>query len=129
MPRGVTLSQLRDRDGLRKHFDGLRRELDATDAMTRTDGHARRALVRPGQIVRAGQPVSIAGGVGAPHDPGHMEVGFALTQDGVIPQSLSCDHYTRSGGQMHALMHQLNPYLVGAAPIHDPPRCPPKRRR
>ena len=54
---------------------------------------------------------------------------FALTQDGVIPQSLSCDHYTRSGGQMHALMHQLNPYLVGAAPIHDPPRCPPKRPR
>ena len=89
-------------------------------------GHARRALVRPGQVVRAGQPVSIAGGVGAPHDPGHMEVGFALTQDGVIPQSLSCDHYTRSGGQMHSLMHQLNPYLVGPAPIHDPPRCPPK---
>src|SRR5437588_3373769 len=92
-------------------------------------GQPRRALVRPGQVVRAGQPVSVAGGVGAPHDPGHMEVGFALTQDGVIPQSLSCDHYTRSGGQMHALMHQLSPYLVGAAPIHDPPRCPPKRRR
>src|SRR6266516_5749161 len=29
-------------------------------------GHARRALVQPGQIVRAGQPVSIAGGVSAP---------------------------------------------------------------
>src|SRR2546423_11101821 len=32
-------------------------------------GHARRALVRPGQIVRAGQPGSIAGGGGAPRDP------------------------------------------------------------
>ena len=92
-------------------------------------GHARRALVRPGQTVRPGQPVSIAGGVGAPHDPGHMEVGFALTEDGVIPQTVRCDHYTHSGAEMHALMHQLNPFLVGAAPIHDPPHCPPAKPR
>ena len=92
-------------------------------------GHARRALVRPGQVVRAGQPVSIAGGVGAPGLPGHMEVGFALSEDGVIPQTSRCDHYTPSGGEMHALMHQLNPVLVGPRPIHDPPRCPPKKRK
>jgi murein DD-endopeptidase MepM/ murein hydrolase activator NlpD len=91
-------------------------------------GHARRALVAPGQIVRAGEPVSIAGGVGAPGDPGHMEVGFALTEDGIIPQSASCDHFTRSGAEMHALMHQLNPELVGAAPIRAP-RCPARKRR
>jgi murein DD-endopeptidase MepM/ murein hydrolase activator NlpD len=92
-------------------------------------GHARRALVRPGQIVRPGQPVSIAGGVGAPGNPGHMEVGFALTEDGVIPQTQRCDHYTHSGGEMHALMHQLNPDLVGPGPIHSPLRCPPKKKR
>jgi murein DD-endopeptidase MepM/ murein hydrolase activator NlpD len=92
-------------------------------------GHARRALVRPGQIVRPGQPVSIAGGVGAPGNPGHMEVGFALTEDGVIPQTERCDHYTHSGGEMHALMHQLNPDLVGAGAIHSPLRCPPKKKR
>jgi murein DD-endopeptidase MepM/ murein hydrolase activator NlpD len=91
-------------------------------------GHARRALVRPGQIVHAGQPVSIAGGVGAPGDPGHMEVGFAVTEEGVIQQTVRCDHYTRSGGEMHALMHQLNPDLVGGRPLHDPPRCPRKKR-
>ncbi len=92
-------------------------------------GHARRALVRPGQIVRAGQPVSIAGGVGAPGNPGHMEVGFALTEDGVIPQTQRCDHYTHSGGEMHALMHQLNPDLVGTGAIHSPLRCPPTKKR
>jgi murein DD-endopeptidase MepM/ murein hydrolase activator NlpD len=92
-------------------------------------GHARRALVRPGQVVRAGQPVSIAGGVGAPGDPGHMEVGFALTEDGVIPATQRCDHYTHSGGEMHALMHQLNPDLVGAGAIHSPLRCPPGKKR
>jgi hypothetical protein len=92
-------------------------------------GHARRALVRPGQVVRAGQAVSIAGGVGAPGNPGHMEVGFALTEDGVIPQTQRCDHYTHSGGEMHALMHQLNPDLVGAGAIHSPLRCPPKKKR
>jgi hypothetical protein len=92
-------------------------------------GHARRALVRPGQIVRPGQAVSIAGGVGAPGNPGHMEVGFALTEDGVIPQTQRCDHYTHSGGEMHALMHQLNPDLVGAGAIHSPLRCPPKKKR
>src|SRR4051812_14420585 len=91
-------------------------------------GHARRALVRPGQIVRAGQPVSIAGGVGAPGDPGHMEVGFALTEDGVIPRTQRCDHYTHSGGEMHVLMHQLNPELVGTRAIHSPLRCPPKKK-
>src|SRR5256885_5066784 len=92
-------------------------------------GHARHALVRTGQVVRAGQPVAIAGGVGAPGDPGHMEVGFALTEDGVIPQTARCDHYTHSGGEMHALMHQLNPDLVGAGAIHSPLRCPPKKKR
>ena len=92
-------------------------------------GHARRALVRPGQVVRAGQPVSIAGGVGAPGLPGHMEVGFALTEDGVIPQTNRCDHYTPSGGEMHALMHRLDPALVGAAPIHSPDHCPPPKRK
>src|SRR2546422_521894 len=92
-------------------------------------GHARRALVRAGQTVRAGQPVSIAGGVGAPGDPGHMEVGFALTEDGVIPQTERCDHYTHSGGEMHVLMHQLNPDLVGTRAIHWPVRCPPKKKR
>ncbi|MDX6673230.1 MAG: Peptidase family, partial [Solirubrobacteraceae bacterium] len=92
-------------------------------------GHARRALVRPGQVVRAGQPVSIAGGVGAPGDPGHMEVGFALTENGVIPATERCDHYTHSGGEMHALMHQLNPDLVGAGAIHSPLRCPPRKKR
>src|SRR5437763_155992 len=92
-------------------------------------GHARRALVRAGQTVRAGQPVSIAGGVGAPGLPGHMEVGFALSEDGVIPQTSRCDHYTPSGGEMHALMHQPNPELVAPRPIHDPPRCPPKKRK
>jgi murein DD-endopeptidase MepM/ murein hydrolase activator NlpD len=92
-------------------------------------GHARRALVRAGQTVRAGQPVSIAGGVGAPGDPGHVEVGFALTEDGVIPQTTRCDHYTRSGGEMHALIHQLNPNLVGTRAIHSPLRCPPKKKR
>jgi murein DD-endopeptidase MepM/ murein hydrolase activator NlpD len=91
-------------------------------------GHARRALVRPGDVVRAGQPVSIAGGVGAPGDPGHMEVGFALTEDGIIPESKRCDHYTHSGGEMHALMHQLNPDLVGALAIHSPLRCPPAKK-
>jgi len=92
-------------------------------------GHARHALVRPGQIVRAGQPVSIAGGVGAPGLPGHMEVGFALTEDGVIPQTSRCDHYTPSGGEMHALMHRLNPDLVGTRPIHSPDHCPAKKPR
>jgi murein DD-endopeptidase MepM/ murein hydrolase activator NlpD len=92
-------------------------------------GHARRALVRPGQIVRAGQPVSIAGGVGAPGNPGHMEVGFALTEYGVIPETKRCDHYTHSGGEMHALMHQLNPDIVGPDAIHSPLRCPPKKKR
>jgi murein DD-endopeptidase MepM/ murein hydrolase activator NlpD len=91
-------------------------------------GHARRALVRPGQTVRAGQPVSIAGGVGAPGEPGHMEVGFALTEDGVIPQTSRCDHYTPSGGEMHKLLNQLNPTLVGARAIHEPARCPRKKR-
>src|SRR6266550_432701 len=79
--------------------------------------------------VAAGQPVSIAGGVGAPGDPGHMEVGFALTEDGVIPQTERCDHYTHSGGEMHVLMHQLNPDLVGTRAIHWPVRCPPKKKR
>src|ERR1700704_5924964 len=92
-------------------------------------GHARRALVRPGDVVRAGQPVSIAGGVGAPGDPGHMEVGFALTEDGIIPQTESCDHYTHSGGETHVLMHQLDPDLVGTRAIHWPLRCPPKKKR
>jgi murein DD-endopeptidase MepM/ murein hydrolase activator NlpD len=92
-------------------------------------GHARRALVRPGQTVRAGQPVSIAGGVGAPGEPGHMEVGFALTEDGVIPQTSRCDHYTPSGGEMHKLLNQLNPTLVGTRAIHEPARCPRKKRR
>src|SRR5437764_74428 len=92
-------------------------------------GHARRALVHAGQIVRAGQPVSIAGGVGAPGMPGHMEVGFALTEDGVIPQTTRCDHYTSSGGEMHALMHRLDPELVGERPIHSPDHCPPKKKR
>jgi murein DD-endopeptidase MepM/ murein hydrolase activator NlpD len=92
-------------------------------------GHARRALVRPGQVVRAGQPVSIAGGVGVPGNPGHMEVGFALTEDGVIPETKRCDHHTHSGEEMHALMHRLNPDLVGALAIHSPLRCPPKKKR
>jgi murein DD-endopeptidase MepM/ murein hydrolase activator NlpD len=92
-------------------------------------GHARRALVRTGQTVRAGQPVSIAGGVGAPGEPGHMEVGFALTEDGVIPQTSRCDHYTPSGGDMHRLLHQLNPTLVGTRAIREPARCPRKKRR
>jgi murein DD-endopeptidase MepM/ murein hydrolase activator NlpD len=91
-------------------------------------GHARRALVRAGQTVRAGQPVSIAGGVGAPGDPGHMEVGFALDENGTIPETARCDHYTASGGEMHALMHQLNPDLVGTRAIHSPVRCPPKKK-
>jgi murein DD-endopeptidase MepM/ murein hydrolase activator NlpD len=91
-------------------------------------GHARRALVRPGQIVRPGQAVSIAGGVGAPGNPGHMEVGFALTEDGVIPDTKRCDHYTHSGGEMHMLMHQLNPDLVGPLAIHSPLRCPPRKK-
>lgn len=92
-------------------------------------GHARRALVRPGETVRAGQPVSIAGGVGAPGNPGHMEVGFALTEEGLIPETTRCDHYTHSGGEMHALLHQLNPDLVGSRAIQSPLRCPPKKRR
>jgi murein DD-endopeptidase MepM/ murein hydrolase activator NlpD len=97
-------------------------------------GHARRALVRPGQIVRAGQPVSIAGGVGAPGLPGHMEVGFALSPDGVIQETTRCDHFAVTGLQMHRLLHRLNPELVGVAPIHWPTRCPtrksqPKRRK
>ena len=92
-------------------------------------GHARRALVRPGQTVRAGQPASIAGGVGAPGMPGHMEVGFALTEDGVIPQTKRCDHYTPSGGEMHGLMHQLDPDLVGTRPIHSPDHCPPPKKK
>jgi murein DD-endopeptidase MepM/ murein hydrolase activator NlpD len=92
-------------------------------------GHARRALVRTGQTVKAGQPVSIAGGVGAPGEPGHMEVGFALTADGVIQQTSRCDHYTRTGADMHRLLHQLNPTLVGERAIHEPARCPRKKRR
>jgi murein DD-endopeptidase MepM/ murein hydrolase activator NlpD len=92
-------------------------------------GHARRALVRPGQVVRAGQPVSIAGGVGAPGNPGHMEVGFSLTEDGVIPATTRCDHYTSSGAEMHALLHQLDPELVGGPPLHFPIRCPAPRRK
>src|SRR3954462_789429 len=76
-------------------------------------GHARRALVRAGQIVRAGQPVSIAGGVGAPGNPGHMEVGFALSEYGVIQETARCDHYARTGLEMHRLLHRLRPDLVG----------------
>jgi hypothetical protein len=30
---------------------------------------------------------------------------------------------------MHALMHQLNPDLVGAGAIHSPLRCTPKKKR
>jgi hypothetical protein len=29
---------------------------------------------------------------------------------------------------MHALMHQLNPELVGARPIRSPTSCPRKKR-
>ena len=54
---------------------------------------------------------------------------FALTEDGVIPQTERCDHYTHSGGEMHVLMHQLNPDLVGTRAIHWPVRCPPKKKR
>jgi murein DD-endopeptidase MepM/ murein hydrolase activator NlpD len=90
-------------------------------------GHARHALVRTGQVVRAGQPVAIAGGVGAPGAPGHMEVGFALTEYGVIQDTARCDHYARTGLDMHRVLHRLRPDLVGEAPIHWPAKCPRRK--
>ncbi len=90
-------------------------------------GHARRALVGPGQVVRPGQPVAIAGGVGAPGNPGHMEVGFALSEYGVIQETQRCDHYARTGLDMHRLLHRLRPDLVGETPIHWPAKCPRRK--
>jgi hypothetical protein len=42
LPAGVTVPQLRDRDGLRRRLDSARRDLDS--AGERIDGHAHRAL-------------------------------------------------------------------------------------
>jgi uncharacterized protein (DUF1501 family) len=44
LPAGLSIPQLRDRDALRRQFDCLRQELDATDALARVDGNARQAL-------------------------------------------------------------------------------------
>lgn len=44
LPEGVNVARLQDRDGLRRQFDVLRRELDTGDTMTRMDGHSRQAL-------------------------------------------------------------------------------------
>jgi hypothetical protein len=44
LPAGLNVERLQDRDELRRRFDGLSRELDVADGMTRADGHARRAL-------------------------------------------------------------------------------------
>jgi len=44
VPAGVTIPNLRDRDDLRRGFDGLRRELDVGDDMTRMDENSRQAL-------------------------------------------------------------------------------------
>jgi murein DD-endopeptidase MepM/ murein hydrolase activator NlpD len=90
-------------------------------------GHARHALVRAGQVVRPGQPVAIAGGVGAPGNPGHMEVGFALSEYGVIQETARCDHYAQTGLDMHRLLHQLRPDLIGEPPIHWPAKCPRRK--
>lgn len=90
-------------------------------------GHARHALVTPGQTVRPGQPVAVAGGVGAPGDPGHMEVGFALSEYGVIQETSRCDHYARTGLDMHRLLHRLRPDLIGESPIHWPAKCPRRK--
>ncbi len=44
LPDGVSVSRLQDRDELRRQFDGLRRDLDATGTMDRIDGYTRQAL-------------------------------------------------------------------------------------
>lgn len=43
LPAGVTVERLQDRDGMRRCFDGLSRQLDA-DTISRMDGNTRQAL-------------------------------------------------------------------------------------
>jgi Protein of unknown function (DUF1501) len=44
LPGGITLSQVQDRNELRRQFDQLRQEVDATDSMARMDRYTRQAL-------------------------------------------------------------------------------------
>ena len=44
LPPGVNVARAQDRDGLRRQFDRLRRDLDASGAMSRMDQYDRRAL-------------------------------------------------------------------------------------
>ncbi len=44
LPKGVTIPQLEDRDALRRQFDRLRQDLDATDTMARMDRYSRQAV-------------------------------------------------------------------------------------
>jgi hypothetical protein len=44
LPRGVQVSQLQDRNDLRRQFDGLRAELDATENLMRLDHYTQQAL-------------------------------------------------------------------------------------
>jgi hypothetical protein len=44
LPVGVSASRLQDRVALRRHFDGLKRDLDRTDVATRMDGYGRQAV-------------------------------------------------------------------------------------
>jgi hypothetical protein len=44
MPKGVSVPRAQDRDGLRKQFDRLRREVDAGETMERMDQYGRQAL-------------------------------------------------------------------------------------
>jgi hypothetical protein len=57
LPGGVRVSRLQDRDALRRQFDGLRQELDATGDMARMDRYGRQALemVISGKAQRAFQ--------------------------------------------------------------------------
>jgi uncharacterized protein (DUF1501 family) len=44
LPHGVNVARAQDRDGLRRQFDCLQRELDRTDTMARVDHYSQQAL-------------------------------------------------------------------------------------
>jgi hypothetical protein len=57
MPQGISVERLQDRDNLRRQFDRMRAELDATDNMARLDRFTRQAfdMVLSGKAQRAFQ--------------------------------------------------------------------------
>jgi uncharacterized protein (DUF1501 family) len=69
MPKGVNVARAQDRDGLRRQFDRLRRELDTGETMARMDqyGHQALEMVLSG---KARQAVDLS------HEPDHVREAY-----------------------------------------------------